>query len=88
MTVTSIRLQKDLEDPLATLAEQLQRSKNWLINRAVQEFLERRQLEEVRWRETLAALDSVRQGDVLPEEAIHNWLASWGQPDELEPPDG
>ena len=86
MAVTSIRLQEDLEAPLDALARQLQRSKNWLINEALREYLENRKQAEVRWQQTLAALDSVRQGQGHSEEAIHGWLETWGQADELDPP--
>lgn len=86
MSVTSIRLQKDLETPLDELAKKLQRSKNWIINQAIKEFVERGNLEEKRWAETVQALDSVEQGKVVGSEKVHRWLESWGADDELPPP--
>ncbi len=86
MSVRSVRLQEDLESPLEALAERLRRSKNWLINQAVREFIDRQQLEEGRWRETVQALDSVESGRVVAGEAVHEWLATWGTPDEKKPP--
>ena len=40
-------------------------------------------LEQTRWQETLAAIESVAQGRVVPGDAVHAWLASLGSPDEL-----
>lgn len=84
--ITSIRLQAELEDPLTALAERLKRTKNWLINLAIREFLEREHAEEIRWQETLVALQSVRDGRVVAEDEVHAWLESWGTPDERKPP--
>ena len=86
MGVTSIRLQKDLETPLEDLAKKLHRSKNWLINQAVKEFVEKGCLEERRWTETLQALDSVEQGAVVDSKNVHEWLDTWGTEEESSPP--
>ena len=86
MSVTSIRLQKELETPLEELAKKLHRSKNWLINQAVKEFVEKGALEERRWIETLQALDSVEQGVVVDSNNVHEWLDTWGMEEETSPP--
>ena len=86
MAVTSIRLQPDVERGLDAMAGKLQRSKNWLINEAIREFIARQELDQARWQETLVALDSVAQGKTVPGHAVHEWLESWGQPDERAPP--
>jgi predicted transcriptional regulator len=44
-------------------------------------------IERARWKETLEAMDSVAQGKVVPGEAVHAWLRSWGSADELPPPE-
>jgi predicted transcriptional regulator len=87
MIIVSVRLQEDLEASLEGLAERMRRSRNWLINQAVREFIERRQLEESRWQETVEALRSIDGGDGIPEGEVHAWLASWGRPDERKPPE-
>jgi predicted transcriptional regulator len=86
MTITSVRLQEELEGPLEGLVQRLQRSKNWLINQALREYIERQQLEEVRWKETLTALESVQSGRTIPGESVHAWLESWGRASETKPP--
>ena len=86
MSVTTVRLQPEVEAGLESVADQLQRTKSWVINQAIREYLERQQLEQTRWQETLEAMDSVAQGKVVSGEAVHAWLRSWGSADELPPP--
>jgi len=77
MGVTSIRLQPEIENPLEKLAVKLDRSKNYLINQAIKEFIERKNTADKRWSETLEAIDSVKAGKTLD---------SWGSDNELNPP--
>lgn len=86
MGVTTVRLQPDLEQGLEAAASKLQRSKGWLINQALREYLERQTLEQLRWRQTLEALDDVAQGNVVSGDDVHAWLQSWGGADELPQP--
>ena len=62
MGVTSIRLSKDVEIPLEKLAKKLDRSKNYLVNQAIKEFVLRQSMEELRWTDTVEALESVEAG--------------------------
>lgn len=86
MGVTTVRLQPEIEQSLEALAGELQRTKSWLINQALREFIERQALEQSRWQETLQAMESVAQGKAVSGEAVHAWLRSWGSADELPPP--
>lgn len=86
MGVTSIRLQPEIENPLEKLATKLDRSKNYLINQAIKEFIERKSIDERRWSETLEAIDSVKAGKLVNEDEVNAWLNSWGSDDELNPP--
>lgn len=86
MSVTSIRLQTELEEPLDELASKLSRSKNWIINQAIKDYLSAQALEEKRWQDTLQALESVSQGKVVDGEKVHEWLESWGTNTELDAP--
>jgi predicted transcriptional regulator len=86
MSVTSIRLQSDLDESLKAASERHHRSKNWLINQAVREFLQRDDLDRQRWKDTVEALESARQGKVVDGDSVHIWLESWGSEGELPPP--
>ena len=86
MGVTSVRLTSDLEVPLEQLARKLDRSKNYLINQAIKEFVVRQSMESARWGDTLDALSSVKSGKVIDENEVSTWLESWGSKDEKVPP--
>jgi len=86
MGVTSVRLQPEIEDPLEKLANKLDRSKNYLINQAIKEFLERKLLDEKRWVETIEAIQSVKSNRLIEEKDVNEWLESWGKDNELKPP--
>lgn len=86
MGVTSVRLRPEIEDPLEKLANKLDRSKNYLINQAIKEFLERKTVDEKRWSETLEAIESVKSNRLVEEKDVNAWLESWGKDNELKPP--
>lgn len=86
MTATSVRLSKEVEEPLDTLSQKLDRSKSYLINQAVKDFIKRQSMEQERWQQTLQALDSVDQGDTVDESDVNSWLDNWGTEDEKPAP--
>ncbi|MBS1270723.1 MAG: hypothetical protein MAG794_01689 [Gammaproteobacteria bacterium] len=86
MGVTSIRLNSAIETPLENLSRKLDRSKNYLINQAIKEFIARQVMEDSRWVDTLEALNSVKSGKSVSEEDVSAWLKSWGSSDEKAPP--
>lgn len=86
MSITSIRLADDVNKPLESLATKLDRSKNYLINQAIKEFLAKNSLEDSRWGETLEALESIKSGQSLDESDVNAWLNSWGTGERTEPP--
>lgn len=86
MSVTSVRLKPEIETLLVDLSKELERSKSYLINKAVKEFLESRATEGNRWKETLEAINSVKSGSIIEENEVNHWLDSWGSTAELTPP--
>lgn len=86
MGVTSLRISQELEAPLENLAQRLDRSKNYLINQAIKEFIARQMMEDSRWEDTLSALGSVKEGKLFDEANVTEWLQSWGTDKELSPP--
>lgn len=86
MSVTSIRLNADIEAPLESLSKKLDRSKNYIINQAIKEYVQRQSMEDARWEETLQALDAVKQDKTLNENDVNAWLESWGSVHESPPP--
>ena len=86
MGVTSIRINTEVEAPLEELAQKLDRSKNYIINQAIKEFVTRQSMEDARWKDTLLAMESVKSGKIVDETEVTAWLESWGHEDEKAPP--
>ena len=78
MSITSIRIPDDVEKPLESLSKKLDRSKSYLINQAIKEFIARQSLADSRWQDTLEALESIKAGKLIDEEDVNTWLNSWG----------
>lgn len=86
MSVTTVRLQAEIENELEAIASRLHRSKGWVINQALSEFIEKQQLEQARWQQTMDAMESAAQGKVVDASEVHDWLSSWGTEKELDAP--
>lgn len=86
MSVTTVRLQVELERQLESIATRLNRSKGWVINQALTEYIDKQQLEQERWQQTLDAMESATQGKVVDASEVHSWLNSWGTENEQDAP--
>ena len=86
MAVTSVRLNTDVIAPLEKLSQKLDRSRNYIINQAIREFVARQSMEDSLWNDTLEALESVKSGQSIPEDEVKDWLESWGSENEKSPP--
>jgi len=86
MGITSIRFSDEVDKPLESLSKQLDRSKNYIINQAVKEYLARRSLDDSRWQDTLEALNSLEAGELIDEDEVNAWLNTWGTKTRSSPP--
>ena len=86
MSVTTVRLQAEIEQHLEAIASRLHRSKGWVINQALAEYIEKQQLEQARWNQTLEAMESAAHGNVVEASEVHRWLHSWGTDNEQDAP--
>ena len=86
MGVTSIRLSEENEKPLENLAAKLNRSKSFLINQAIKEYIARQAMDDARWEDTLKALASIKKGKTIDESEVVSWLKSWGTDSEKAAP--
>ncbi|WP_404359312.1 CopG family ribbon-helix-helix protein [Methylotuvimicrobium sp. KM1] len=86
MSVTTVRLQADIEHQLEAIASRLHRSKEWVINQALSEYIDKQHIEQDRWQQTLDAMESAAQGKVVDASEIHSWLSSWGTEKEHDAP--
>jgi len=86
MSVTTVRLQAEVEQHLETIAGRLHRSKGWVINQALSEYIEKQQREQERWQQTLEAMESATQGKMVDASEVHSWLNNWGTDNEQDAP--
>lgn len=86
MGMTSVRIPDELMSKLENTAAKRRRSKSWLINDAVREYLEKEEQQEQRLLETQEALNDMQAGRLVDGKDVMDWLASWGSDDELQSP--
>lgn len=86
MGMTSVRMPDELLAELEQTAEKLRRSKGWVINDAVKEYIQREERKAQMLEETRLALNDIKAGRVLDGEDVMDWLESWGTEMEKDPP--
>lgn len=86
MSVTTVRLQAQVEHQLEVIASRLNRSKGWVINQALSEYIDKQHVEQARWQQTLDAMESAAQGKVVDASEVHDWLSRWGTEKEQNAP--
>ena len=86
MGMTSVRMPDDLMKRLEATAARLRRSKGWIINDAVREYLEREEQRRQRLQETQEALADLDADRVIDGDEVLEWVDSWGTPEERKPP--
>jgi predicted transcriptional regulator len=80
----SIRLPNKLLREIDEVAASSNRSRNWVIKQAVVAYLQEQQAYFAAIEEGLAEAD---KGIFISGEKVMEWLASWGTPNELPPPE-
>ena len=86
MGMTRVRMPDDLLRRLDAAATRLRRSRDWIINDAVREYLEREDWRQRRDEETREALAGLDAGQVVDGDEVLAWIDSWGSENEREPP--
>jgi predicted transcriptional regulator len=79
----SVILEPELDDQVAEIASHLDRSKAWVIEQAVREFVAVRDWQVAAIDEGIRAAD---EGRVAEHDDVAAWVASWGGPDEKPTP--
>ncbi len=86
MGMTSVRMPDELMDRLERTADQLRRSKGWVIKDAVREYVEREERKARMLEETREGLADVEAGRLVDGQAVIEWLETWGTSKEEAPP--
>lgn len=86
MSTTSFRLDDDLEEKLEVTATKLQRTKSWIINDALRQYIacEERKLQMLL--ETQEAIADIEARRVVSGDEVMEWLSTWGTPGEGKAP--
>lgn len=82
-TILSLRIDEETGMRLDSLAKRTKRSKSFLAAEAIASYVEAEswQLDEI-----AAGLEDMEQGRTVGHDSVAEWLRSWGNPDEREPP--
>jgi len=79
----SLELEPEVDARLTTVADNLHRSRAWVVEQAIKEFLDLQswQLAAIR-----QGLDEADAGKLIPHEDVVAWVESWGKEDERPMP--
>jgi len=79
----TIRVDQDIKDRLETVAKHQNRSKAFVTNVAIKEYLAVQEWQEQRIRD---AIQSADRGEGVPHNKVLAWVQSWGTDNELPSP--
>jgi len=79
----SFRVSEETAAQLGELAAAMDRPRSWLLERALEEYLEvqRWQIAQIQ-----QGMQELREGKGIPHEEVVAWLETWGTEREREPP--
>jgi predicted transcriptional regulator len=86
MSTTSFRLDDDLEEKLEVTATKLQRTKGWIINDALRQYIVREEQKLRMLEETQEAIADIQAQRVVSGEEVMKWLETWGTAAEATAP--
>jgi predicted transcriptional regulator len=78
MTTLTAHVTDDFVDEIDSIAVELERPRDWVIQDALRGYVSHRQ-EIQRWRETQEAIDAAERGEVVSGEEVFSWLDTWGK---------
>lgn len=86
MSTTSFRLDNDLQDKLDMIADKLKQTKGWIINEALRQYIEQQDRKLTIIEETEQAIADLEANRIISGEEVMQWLETWGNVSEKEPP--
>jgi len=72
-TVLSVRIDKEIKDKLARLAESMKRSQSFLAAEAIEEFVAVQEWQIAGIEQAIASADA---GKTVPHKDVRDWIAS------------
>ena len=83
----AVKLDPGIRERLQKLAETKRRSPHWLMKEALKEYVEKEEHAEKLRQETLERWEAYEaSGGHVSNEAVMNWLDTWGNENETERP--
>lgn len=82
----SVKLDVETRQRLLVLSDSRDRSVHWLMQKAIEVYVEQEEQADRLRQETLARWEQVEAGKVVSNEAVGEWLESWGTQNEKERP--
>ncbi len=71
-----MRIRPEISEKIGALAETMERSKSWVIEKALEEYLAAQAWQVAEIKEGIAEADS---GRLVAHEAVSAWVDSWGR---------
>ncbi len=79
----SLRISEKKAREIETLAKATDRSKSWLLEQALDAYLETQTWQVARIERGMAEIE---RGEGVPHAKVAEWLSGWGRDDEGNPP--
>lgn len=78
-----VRIDDEMEQRLSALAERTQRSKSYHAKEAIRRYIEQEEAQERIKQDTLSRWETYQEtGEGVSDDAVMEWLDSWGEEDE------
>ena len=79
----SFRVSETTAAQLEELASAMDRPRSWLLERALEEYLD---VQKWQIAQIEMGMQELREGKSIPHEEVVAWLETWGTDEEREPP--
>ena len=86
MSTTSFSLDNDLQDKLDATSNRLKRTKGWIINEALRQYIEQEERKLKMLQETEEAIADIEASRIISGEEVMQWLETWGSLSEKDAP--
>ncbi len=81
-----VKLEPEIKERLERLGEVKHRKPHWLMKEAIVRYLEQEEYNEQLKQETLLRWQEAESGKVVSNEAVMQWLDTWGTENENDRP--
>ncbi len=80
--VVTVKLNQETKNKLKHLSKVKSRTTHWLMNKAINDYVEKEEIKERLRQETLSRWKEAEAGKVMSHDKVIEWLDSWGNSNE------